>query len=121
MSDVQNLLTETINTLASFGKHESQVTFVGSRDGKYAISWDEFTRIADITYHSGFGGQEIATDLVVVGADWWLERHEYDGSEWWEYKCLPSAPKEAKPFTRVKATVGWKSIHALEQGGYPND
>lgn len=27
---------------------------------------------------------------MVVGDDWWLERHEYDGSEWWEFKRLPS-------------------------------
>ena len=29
---------------------------------------------------------EVAEDLVVVGDNWWIERHEYDGNEWWEYK-----------------------------------
>jgi len=36
--------------------------------------------------------------LTVAGDDWWLERHGYDGSEWWEFKTLPkkSEFKEAK-------------------------
>lgn len=28
----------------------------------------------------------------------WLERHEYDGSEWWEYKTMPTEPFETKDF-----------------------
>jgi hypothetical protein len=31
--------------------------------------------------------------LEIVGDDWWLERHEYDGAEWWEYKTKPSMPE----------------------------
>lgn len=39
------------------------------------------------------GTEEVATDLLVVGDGWWLERHEYDGSEWWEHKALPAKPE----------------------------
>ena len=28
-------------------------------------------------YDSGLGGQEIAKGFLIVGEDWWLERHEY--------------------------------------------
>jgi hypothetical protein len=45
-----------------------------------------------VNYDDGFGGNEIPLSLVVVGDDWWLERGEYDGSEWWEFKRLPPAP-----------------------------
>ncbi|QNI21485.1 hypothetical protein [Salmonella phage 3sent1] len=26
----------------------------------------------------------------------WLERGEYDGSEWWEYKATPAIPEECR-------------------------
>lgn len=78
-----NLLSETLSDLLSNGKSPLDVFWVGSKDGKYAISWEEFAKIATNTnYNEGLGGQEITSDLVVVGQSWWLERHEYDGSEW---------------------------------------
>jgi len=76
-----NLLEETLEKLKECGFRESDVSWVGSKDGEYAISWEEFKKIADIEYDNGYGTPEIAIDLVVVGKDWWLERHEYDGSE----------------------------------------
>lgn len=36
--------------------------------------------------------------LIVVGKDFWLERHEYDGSEWWEFKSIPMEPEETIEF-----------------------
>jgi hypothetical protein len=36
---------------------------------------------------------------MVIGSDWWLERHEYDGSEWWEFKSLPKPREAAQPLT----------------------
>ena len=38
---------------------------------------------------------------MVVGNNWWLERHEYDGSEWWEYKQFPVKPEETRMVTTV--------------------
>ena len=108
-----NLLEETIEVLKSKGKDEKDVMWVGSRDGKYAISWEEFKKIADIEYDCKFGAQEIAEDLVVVGKDWWLERHEYDGSEWWEFKTLPRKQRNPKKFTKVKARIGWESLDEI--------
>ncbi len=47
----------------------------------------------------GYGGEEVATDLLVVGEDWWLERHSYDGAEWFEYKTMYQKPtKELELF-----------------------
>ena len=43
----------------------------------------------DFTYHAGFGGQE-HYGTVVFEDGTWLERSEYDGSEWWEHKSLPT-------------------------------
>lgn len=42
-------------------------------------------------YNPGFGAQELFG--MIVFDDCWLERHEYDGSEWWEFKKLPTEPE----------------------------
>ena len=43
----------------------------------------------DVEYDDGWGTQEL--DGIVVFTDCsWLERGEYDGSEWWEYRTTPS-------------------------------
>lgn len=40
-------------------------------------------------YDSGFGCQEVFGYIVFKDGSW-FERHEYDGSEWWEYKEKPT-------------------------------
>jgi len=113
-----NLLAETIAVLRDNGKRESDVLWVGSKDGEYAISWEEFVEIAkDVNYNNGFGSQEIAEDLVVVGKNWWLERAEYDGSEWWEYKEKPKKSRRPKKFRRVKTKwiTGWIYLSELNR------
>lgn len=82
-----NLLEETIDDLKSNGKTPDDVVWVGDADN-YS-DWDNFAKVADFKYDSGFGDNEISKNLLVVGKDWWLKRHEYDGSEWWEFKSLP--------------------------------
>lgn len=86
-----NLLEET---LACMNKHEKtigDIAWIGSKDME--ISVDKFMQLADKWYDDGFGGQEVAVDLVVAFGDGsWIERHEYDGSEWWEYKKTPQCP-----------------------------
>jgi hypothetical protein len=108
MSD-KNLLEETLEFLKENGKTSDDVRWVGSRDGKYAVSWTEFEKIANIMYDSGYGGPEVASDLVVVGDDWWLERHEYDGAEWWEIKAAPVRLECATPFSKAvsPSSVWW--------------
>ena len=91
----RNLLEETISVLARNGKEPKDVIWVGSEDGWF--TWEDFCQVADTEYDSGFGGAEVARDLVIVGQDFWLERGEYDGSEWWECKTWPAQPKERKP------------------------
>jgi len=104
-SDSTNLLKETIEALSNHGHTPEEVLWVGQsldvHPSRYHtgipepfwFSWSEFATPAAVTdYDNGFGGAEIASDLVVVGDGWWLERHEYDGSEWWEHKQLPPKP-----------------------------
>lgn len=45
--------------------------------------------LLNFKYDHGFGGQNLF-GWVVFDDGTWLERGEYDGSEWWEYKQCPT-------------------------------
>jgi hypothetical protein len=91
-----NLLNETLEVLWKYGKSEEEVEWVGSEEWGW-FTWEEFKEVAkDVWYDNGYGVEEIATDLVVVGSDWWLERHGYDGAEGWVFKTKPRRPAERK-------------------------
>ena len=88
-----NLLKEALEMLGKCGKSTEDVRFVANSESW--ATWDEFSPIAALyDYDEGYGGAEVNPSLRVVGDDWWLERGEYDGSEWWEFKTLRPAPPE---------------------------
>ena len=95
-----NLLQETLKCLAANDKIPADVQWVGvvvrNDDPMPVGSWKDFERFADIDYDSSYGSAEIA-EVVIVGKNWWLERGEYDGSEWWDFKTLPLMPIETTP------------------------
>ena len=83
-----NLLEETLKKLHEYGKEPKDVVFV--TDGDVSVFWREFAEQAtNFYYDNGFGFVMVNEKLKIVGADWWLERFEYDGSEWWEFKTQP--------------------------------
>ena len=49
---------------------------------------------AKYEYSNSFGCVWVPFSLKIVGEDWWLERNEYDGSEWWEFKQKSLKPLE---------------------------
>lgn len=93
-----NLKEETLKTLKDCGKTIEDVLWVSN--GKIRLPIDAFLSAADRLYDSGFGNIEVIEDLVIVGDNWWLERAEYDGSEWWEFKALPHQPVRIKEDVR---------------------
>lgn len=99
-----NLLEETVSMIEGNGKNKSDVLFVSLKDKPNNesawFSWDEFSALSNFEYDSGYGCEEINDTLMVVGEDFWLERHEYDGSEWWEFKKLPDLPRNRKVPTK---------------------
>lgn len=112
-----NLLEETLEDMKERGLTPSDVSWVGSRDGRFGMSWDDFAAIANVEYDSGFGSPEIAQDLVVVfGQGRWLERQEYDGAEGWAYKTQPILQSRHLRFSR--ATGGaWDTLAELQKKG----
>lgn len=90
---MRNLLEETIKKIEEHGHTIHEVKFV--TDDDVYCDWKDFARDAkNYNYDAWFGSIEVNINLKVVGKDWWLERHEYDGSEWWEYKSIPIAPND---------------------------
>ena len=54
--------------------------------------WCNFLQDLNFNYDNGYGTQEL------FGVVWfkdgsWLERDEYDGSEWWQLKKSPTLPE----------------------------
>jgi hypothetical protein len=69
------------------------IVFIGSVDTGHSMTWEEFEVLSDETYDTGYGAQKVASDLVIVFKDnSWLERLEYDGSEWWGFRKCPVVP-----------------------------
>ena len=85
---VVNFLKETLDKMEENGVRPEDVQYVSTSE--VWMTWEEFANIAKRTrYDSGYGLQEIEPSLRVVGIDWWLERAEYDGSEWWKFCTMP--------------------------------
>ena len=85
-----NLLKETKEILEQHDKTFDDIIFVGDKSDHSKMTVKEFLEHANFEYDDGYGSEVINTDLILVGKDFWLERHEYDGSEWWEYKSMPN-------------------------------
>ena len=109
-----NLYNETVERIKALGYQPSDITFIGSEDGKYSCSWEEFTTLADRRYGE-FGTQEVATDLLIRFRDeTYLMREEYDGSEHWEhFPPFVMYVGETKP---LKSLFGaWDSLECINE------
>jgi len=91
-----NALTELKNKFEEIEKSFDYIAYAkicieqSSNDDSMMI-WTHDMPIKDlnITYDNGYGEQKLF-GYVVFKDGTWLERSEYDGEEWWEYKKTPS-------------------------------
>jgi len=111
-----NLLRETVEAVESSKHTPEDIVYIGSRDG-YSCTWEEFVSLADVEYDSGFGGQEVASDLEVIFSDGGtLHRGEYDGSEWWGYTPPFMRPAEHKPIRHLVPPAGyWGTLAEIHE------
>lgn len=84
------LLEQTERELKANGKTMSDVEWIGCK--AFMIPKNLFHELADVEIDEDGSIEEVYLDLIVCGDDWWLERAAYDGSEWWEFKTMPSKP-----------------------------
>lgn len=112
-----NLTKETEEVLEEYKRSWDDIVWIGSRYGY--IDVEDFKRAADRTYDSGFGAQEVADDLIIVGKDFIMKRTEYDGSEGWNMELDDQhiKPKHRiqnpKLFVFENDMVGWASLERI--------
>lgn len=109
-----NLLTETIEDIRDSGHTPEEIVFIGSERSGHQCTWGEFQELANQEYDNGFGAAEVATDLIIVFTDGTkLWRHEYDGSESWEYSTPFVRPTGNLPIKRLIGNY-WPSLEQLQ-------
>lgn len=108
-----NLYDETVAILESNDKTIDDIEYIGTSETK--INTHKALELMKKTnYDGGFGGQEIAENLMIIGNGFVMTRGEYDGSEWWDYmQTDPSLPKAETEVKSFKADIGWKSLEEI--------
>lgn len=97
-----NLLLETAEAITNSGHEPKDIIFIGSMRSGHSCTWEEFQTLADRLYDDGFGGQNVASDLIIAFSDGIvMERGEYDGSEWWNVLPKFSMPEKLLPIRSV--------------------
>ena len=119
-----NLKNETLQVLHNNGRRKADVKYVCGKD--FQISLEQFWELSDTEYDSSYGAPEIATDLTLVGEDFWMERGEYDGFEWWDFHTMPDTT--GLPIREITALsvrqynaicnprydkIGWETLSSL--------
>lgn len=92
MNAKQELIIAVADKTIDYGRvyrevtwHEYEPDVKFNNHDEYLASLDKL----DFEYDNGYGGQELYGTIVFTDGTW-LERGEYDGSEWWAYKEKPS-------------------------------
>lgn len=55
--------------------------------------YDNFIKKLDVEYDDGYGTQELFGTIWLTDGTW-MDRGEYDGSEWWQHQECPEIPTE---------------------------
>ena len=109
-----NFKEETIGVLQANNKTIFDIKWVGTWYARMPL--ENFFEAWDCEYdNNGFGSQEVAHDLMVVGEDWWLERHVYGGSECWEFKELPKMPTTVREYKKVIGGGMWATLQKINE------
>lgn len=107
--EAETFWDETIGVLKSYGKTFDDVEWIGGDE--FEISKENFRNISHFYYDDGYGWQEVAKDLKIIGKDFIMIRWEYDGSEGWEYiKTKPTGIiKEVNTLAESEAKTYWSN------------
>lgn len=71
-------------------ENDGDVSFKRLKVGYSQEEYNKFMESLDFEYDAGYGMQELYGTVWLENG--WLERSEYDGSEWWAFKTRPEIP-----------------------------
>lgn len=94
-----NLLEQTLESLELYRKDTKDIDWVGSRCGKYCLSWEQFKGLSSkvVCKPLEVSGEECAHDLVIVfKCGDWLARFDECGQNGWEYMTIPKKGVSSK-------------------------
>jgi hypothetical protein len=87
--------TEFINKLSDYSPDTLVEVEVTKSRENISINTTDIEEVyelfKDVTYHDGYGRQYLYGTVMFTDGEW-LERREYDGSEWWEHITPPTRP-----------------------------
>ena len=98
-----NLLEETIDFLNNFDKTLKDILYVTDGCNFKKVNEVDLVVLLNTSYDNGWGLVEINPELKLVGKNFWLERHNYDGQEYWEFKQYPEYIKTDFENIKVQA------------------
>lgn len=112
-----NLWEETIEVLENHNKTWKDVQIIYGED--FQITKDNFEKVAKETdYDNGYGGQEVAKDLVILGNGFVMSRDEYDGAECWQYLHTGfDIPKEVVEVKKL-GEGSWNTLKEIQEAEY---
>lgn len=100
-----NFLTETKDFVTMTMHSGLDITFIGSKDGEYGCTWQEFESLANFDYEPGYGRQQVAKDLVILFSDkTFMSRSEHAGKESWVFNTPIIATEEPKKIVSLFIT-----------------
>ena len=107
---MMDLLDETALVLTMIERTQRDVAFVEFDEEGPVATWEAFAKAArGLFYDNGYGSQEVLPSLRIAFKDGtWLERREYDGSEWWEHAVPPVAGRPFGDVPKLKADGYWE-------------
>lgn len=100
---VQVVAGTDTNIRCAFISYEYEFDYRTDPDSKYfelkegyaEVELDAFLDSLDFEYDNGYGGQQLFGTVWLTDGTW-MERGEYDGSEWWEHRVCPTIPETLK-------------------------
>lgn len=97
-----NVVCAQIYYNPNFFSDEEENKGITLRVGHTEQEYQEFLDQLDFTYDDGYGGQELYGKVWLTDGIW-LDRGEYDGSEWWNINQYPEIPDELNTDARLSA------------------
>ena len=98
MINAKQELLDVLNDMvivAATIRRESEVVQLKEKHTKR--EYESFMNKLDFTYDNGSGTQYLYGTIWCTNGTW-LEREEYDGSEWWKVIVYPTIPPHLKHF-----------------------
>lgn len=97
---MKNLQRQTLDSIVRAGKRVEDIAYCNITMGAISYEQEELLKgkvfdidKLDFMYDDGYGSQ-LVHGFIVFNDKTWLERSEYDGAEWWDYRKCPSEPVE---------------------------